>query len=448
MNEDTKKKLEELKISMSNQFNSTTIVAPRSTMPVANEHGMIGIKGVLVIEGEMTGDGRYVDPGAVYWEEGPWSLMGQVVNDGHKGAPLVGRIDSLARMDNRILFEGVIDMNIEDAAENARLINNKLLRGISLDPDMFEPELRTEDGRKLDELSDSDLESIDWDKVYMAATSMRVRGGTMLPMPAFVDTELELFEVGSEVASGFPDNEYFQLTAATKNEDLPPMWWFQNPGLGQVTPLTIDADGHIYGHIVQSWNQCHMSFSGKCITPPHSKTGYAYYTRGAVRSWCEPCEKMELVAVGPITAVTGHARGGLSKEDTIAHYDNSGSVVAEVAAGEDNFGIWISGRVSPNATKAQIDLLLAIGVSGDWRRVNGNLELVAVLSVPVPGYPIPRKTQAHVASGVQTALITGFSGGSDIPTKDESATITSLTKAVIGLLGEKIKGSNQISEKV
>jgi hypothetical protein len=43
-------------------------------------------------------------------------------------------------------------------------------------------------------------------------------------------------------------------------------------------------------------------------------------------------------------------------------------------------------------------------VSGDWRRIGGQLRLVGLLAVNVPGFPIPRP-QARVASGAPLALL-------------------------------------------
>jgi hypothetical protein len=43
-------------------------------------------------------------------------------------------------------------------------------------------------------------------------------------------------------------------------------------------------------------------------------------------------------------------------------------------------------------------------LSGDWRRIGGNLELVAALAVNVPGFPVPRP-RGLVASGSMQSLV-------------------------------------------
>lgn len=437
--------IEEMKARVMGEVMSTTTgtsmtvmtsTTPKAAAPTPNASGFVGIKGVLVIEGELTGDKRMVAPDGCYWEEGPWSLMFRNDNEGHPGASVVGRIDNLARMGNRIMFEGVISSTVPDGSLSVQMIHDQLIRGISLDPDDAEVQHRLADGRVLEEMSIEELDALteeEWNSVYMYATQLRVRGGTMLAMPAFVDTELELFQVDDLVASALV------ASAATNEESLPPSWWFENPNLKELTPLTVTKDGRVFGHIAP-WGQCHIGMNGACVTPPKSASGYAFYTRGVVRAWCESCAREEEMAVGPITAQTGHATGKLSMAQAVAHYDNSGSVVGNVAAGEDTFGIWVAGGIAPTASQGQIDSLISMGVSGDWRRRNGALELAAVLSVPVSGYPIPRRTVAtHVASGVQNALVTALFGGSTDPKVDIDRRLVRLEKMNISLMAEKVK---------
>jgi hypothetical protein len=58
-----------------------------------------------------------------------------------------------------------------------------------------------------------------------------------------------------------------------------------------------------------------------------------------------------------------------------------------------------------SATGEQIDELRRSPLSGDWRKINGKLRLVAALGVNVPGYPVPR---ALVASGEVISMQLGF----------------------------------------
>lgn len=80
------------------------------------------------------------------------------------------------------------------------------------------------------------------------------------------------------------------------------------------------------------------------------------------------------------------------------HYDHTGSVGAFVRARNGSLGIWVSGAVRSDISETGFRDLRANPPSGDWRSMNRNLELVAALSVPVPGFPIPRAEVALAAS--------------------------------------------------
>lgn len=83
--------------------------------------------------------------------------------------------------------------------------------------------------------------------------------------------------------------------------------------------------------------------------------------------------------------------------------------MADVAIGEDEHGIWVAGAVRPGAAPEQVHALRGSPLSGDWRWIDGEYELVAALAVNTPGFPIPREadteTPALVASGRPPALL-------------------------------------------
>jgi hypothetical protein len=150
----------------------------------------------------------------------------------------------------------------------------------------------------------------------------------------------------------------------------------------------------VYGHLA-NWSSCHVAFES-CVTPPKSFTGYAWFRTGLLVA-----DDGSEHPVGQITMNTGHAGTALSPTQTLSHYDNTGMAVADVAAGEDSYGIWVAGALRPGVTDEQKRVLRASPLSGDWRRVGGNLELVAALAVSVPGFNIPR---GLVAGGALDSL--------------------------------------------
>lgn len=175
---------------------------------------------------------------------------------------------------------------------------------------------------------------------------------------------------------------------------VPPAEWFQNPNLLRPTPLTITASGQVYGHAA-TWKTSHIGLAGD-VRAPRSRSNYAFFATGAVLT-----DSGDQVDVGQLTMVGGHAPLNASVERAVAHYDNTKSAMADVAIGEDKHGIWIAGGVRPNVTEEEVRVLRASAISGDWRPINGRLELVAICSVNVPGFPVPR---ARVASGGSQVL--------------------------------------------
>lgn len=184
---------------------------------------------------------------------------------------------------------------------------------------------------------------------------------------------------------------------ASGGTDAPPREWFDDPGLTGPSPIVVTEEGRVFGHLA-AWDTCHIGFKDACTTPPQSISDYAYFQTGAVLTTDGE------VAVGQITIDTGHAGLSLSARPAAAHYDDTGTAVADVCAGEDEHGIYIAGAVRSTATPEQVARLRASALSGDWRTIGGNLELVAALAVNVPGFPIPR-TSLAASGGQQTALV-------------------------------------------
>jgi hypothetical protein len=191
------------------------------------------------------------------------------------------------------------------------------------------------------------------------------------------------------------------MTAAAVIE-APPAAWFAQPTFTGPTPLTVTADGRVFGHAA-AWDTCHIGLPG-CTTAPRSQTDYAYFKTGEVLT-----ADGERVPVGQITMGAGHAPLDMSPRQAAAHYDNVATAVADVNAGEDEFGIWVAGALRPGVRPEQVHTLRASAVSGDWRWIGKGHEMVGLLAVNVPGFPIPRQEpKARVASGRVDALVADF----------------------------------------
>lgn len=174
--------------------------------------------------------------------------------------------------------------------------------------------------------------------------------------------------------------------------------WFADPGLTGPTPLQVQEDGRVFGHLA-TWKQCHMGVGNRCVMAPQSRTDYQFFKQGAVLT-----SDGRTVRVGKITLGTGHANKALGLIPAVEHYDDTGTVVAVVNAGEDSFGVWVAGALVDGVGDTTAAELRRSPLSGDWRRVNGNLELVAALAVNSPGFPILHEdvdgSYSLVAAGV------------------------------------------------
>lgn len=211
-----------------------------------------------------------------------------------------------------------------------------------------------------------------------------------------------------EYVYGYPPPKRASILAAAFPVKSPKKEWFQDPKLSGPTPLTVTDEGRVYGHIA-TWGTCHVGIEDSCVMPPRSASGYAFFRTGVVRIDGED------IPVGQITMGTGHADISASAQAAAAHYDNTGTAVADVACGEDEYGIWVSGALRKGTTLEQVHALRASAPSGDWRVIAGNYELVGILAVNVPGFPVPR-TLAASAFGYDkdgkliTILATGSQG--------------------------------------
>jgi hypothetical protein len=392
----------------------------------------------MCFEDEETPDGRYLAPGSLRYREPPLPFMLQTLTEvGHFGAVLAGAVLACKTSDGVALGSGEFDDN--DAGREAlRIVEARGRFGVSIDgmqPADAEYECtdRNEDGECTAERIRFNL--------------LTIGGLTGTPFPAFPNAYIALEQRAAQAASAAPEEpcadcgpEGEQADARARADSTPipvgkeeaipagrehpmpftasggvnlaepPAEWFANPnfrpGDGRLVrqpsgrwaaPLTVTADGEVFGHMA-SWFSCHTGYADRCVRPPRSKSGYQAFMLRPVQT-----ADGTLVKVGHLSMGCGHAStaASLTPDEVRAHYDGGPGAVrmAQVACGEDAYGIWFHGAVSPEATAEQVRAFAACSVSGDWREVwrGGGLELVACLAgVTVPGFPIAAAAFADV----------------------------------------------------
>jgi hypothetical protein len=398
---------------------------------------------LVIPEDIESGDGRKFEKGAISMRELPLPFLWQIkTGEGHSGSVVIGTILSMERVDQGIgNARGYFDTG-EYGKEAERLVRGGFIRGVSADMDMFEAD-------EEDENAENDSNK----KVgagKMKITKARVMAVTLVPKPAFQECRVELAdqsgqEQEEEVISdgvyveGLNPLDASALVAcgivAGMIPVTPPKDWFDNPKLKKPTALTVTDEGQVYGHIA-AWHVDHIGMSYG-TRPPRSKSSYAYFHTGAVRA-----EDGTDVPVGQLTLAGGHASLEASASEAVRHYDDTASAVADVHAGEDAYGIWVSGALRPGTTPEQIRALRASAPSGDWRPIKGALELVAICQVNVPGFPIAR---ARVASGQVMALV---AAGASVLAQLKSDPLTELHTRIDKLEAPLIAASNSAKDRM
>lgn len=387
-------------------------------------------EGVIAREGEMTGDGRLIESGALRWDDLPVPLRVAFKDvGGHDGAEVCGRIETVERRDNGDIYAtGTFDLGSAVGTEAFRQVSEQMSNGVSIDTDDVTFRIMAKADMPEADVADSgdasDVEPDPDGRVKVAAMSSsdelmviesaRLRAATLVAVPAFATARV--YAAGqapstSETPERDENVDSEEKMARSANADplsrdsltaaaiptTPPEAWFKDPQLTGPTALVVEDDGRVYGHIA-AWGTCHIGQVGKCVEPPTSPSNYAYFRTGALRT-----AEGTSVAVGHLTMGTGHAGPRDSANAAAEHYDNTGTVFADVAAGEDAYGIWVAGSLRPGITAEQVRVARSAPISGDWRTIRGSLELVGALAVNVPGFPVPRP-QGLLASGEVKSL--------------------------------------------
>jgi len=175
-----------------------------------------------------------------------------------------------------------------------------------------------------------------------------------------------------------------------------PAEYFSEPTLDRAYPMKIDRETRRIHGYVSEWGVCHVGITGFCQEVPTSTTDYGYFKKGVI----DTTEGEQFVGC---LSWGGHASERMSMAAASAFYDKPDAVRAFVNVGENAYGVWFSGIIPPDVTDEDITKMRAIGaVSGDWREVRGNLELIGVPVVNTPGLPV---RQLAASAGRQTVMI-------------------------------------------
>jgi hypothetical protein len=425
-------------------------------------------RGVLTVEGVESGDSRMFKQNGLTWDTPPLPLRWQ--KEGAHGGQndvtvSVGNIDKIWREPapdgsarSFIMGEGTLDLQNPDGAEVFRRMNDGYMRGNSVDVDSVKgadvelvfPE--STEGPVAAEGEATPKPLFGQQPELTIYNKGRIRGTTLVEIPAFTEARLELVNqvqavAETETAEAVTETADAEVETAEAPEvpaevtamedaitaavtsfhisDAPPREWFQQPT--DVTPqgaLTITNEGRVFGYLAPAKVR-HRSFAHKDVYVPNRKVDYSRFLGGETI-----VADGGRVVTGNITMGCGHAptMSGLSADAAAEHYDNTCSIVATANIGETKDGaVWIAGALLSDVDASSVRRMMACRLSGDWRAhldKSGWREFVAALLVPVPGFPMARNAPsvsiqegALVASSVPVQV--EMAGGSCSPSDVE-----------------------------
>lgn len=184
----------------------------------------------------------------------------------------------------------------------------------------------------------------------------------------------------------------------------PPRVWFDKPAIAGPTPFTVTKEGRVFGHLAL-WRKCHIGIGNSCVMAPRSKTNYRYFTKPD-SIVCDDGSELE---AGIISFGSAHADARYGIMPARKFYDDSSNAGAVVQIYEDKFGIFIAGVLTAGLDDMQVAEIRRSRLSGDWRNVEGNLELIAALAVNTPGFPVIRQENGSTFS-MQGIGVVDFEG--------------------------------------
>jgi 2'-5' RNA ligase len=376
-------------------------------------------EGVLTVEGVRSGDGRQIAEGGLTWRELPLPLMLQTKNPelggGHAGAEICGSIHEIERVGQEILGRGKFDSG-EAGKEAARLVGEKTIRGVSVDIDSVVVAF-------MDLETGEEVDFEDWlfgetPNAIELLVEGRIMGATITPFPAFQEAyirivdgaELEALAASGVAGAVWQVNIPAQIAKAgepraivssggcvscgQREEDvpmLPPADWFTLKPMPEPEPFTVHPDGRMYG-LIARFGSCHIGYSDKCVDVPRSSDFRSFYGGRKIET-----AEGKMVPCGPLVMDTVHPDLRRNASDAQAFYAETGCQVGHVALYVNEWGIVAAGARMPGLTPSQVRRLSASDVSPDWRLIDGELKIVALLAVNTSGFIVASGGSARLA---------------------------------------------------
>jgi hypothetical protein len=179
----------------------------------------------------------------------------------------------------------------------------------------------------------------------------------------------------------------------------PPAAWFDYPqdmleDADRLVSINVEDDGRVWGYVALA-GTCHLGYPDRCVQMPESRSNYRYFHLHDV-----VCEGGDRVRAGSLTFGTSHVDPQIRDVALVRDmYEDSGRVAADICLYRDEYGIAMAGALRSTVTAAEAREIRGAKCSGDWRPAGGHTELIAVLAVNYPGFPITEPTAVVASAG-------------------------------------------------
>lgn len=190
--------------------------------------------------------------------------------------------------------------------------------------------------------------------------------------------------------------ETMEASAWTAMQDLPamPSAWFAEPTDAELPPGGPGvnyANGRIFGWVAQA-GEPHAGMAKKVTIDTLGRIDTTHFLRQRFT-----LDDGSSVKAGAFTMGVGHHRDGAECETASCQFDSTRTVAGIVTVGMNARGMWFSGAAAPWLAEWDRSVFMASQPSYHMKKgANGNWQLRAVLSVPVPGHSSPLMASAVI----------------------------------------------------
>lgn len=231
------------------------------------------------------------------------------------------------------------------------------------------------------------------------------RGGVDIPASQMDAVRNKLTAVRAHVdeVAGGEGQQQMEASAWSAMKDLPamPAAWFREPTAEELPPGGAGvnyAAGRIFGWVAQA-GEPHAGFAKKITIDGLGRIGTEHFLRQRFT-----LDDGSTVKAGAFTMNAGHHRDGAECETAACQFDDTRFVAGIITVGMNERGMWFSGAAAPWLSEWDRSVFMSCQPSYHMRKgSNGQWQLRAVLSVPVPGHSSPLMASA-VAERAQVAL--------------------------------------------